>query len=190
MITILDSQIEFVKNEHKFLNSNTDEIVIVILKETEAIYGSNDSCNIQWCKENNVKYIHQSKLQGGGCIIGVKGNLFIDIKKQICGGECLTDKFSKALTKYFKDKGLQSVRQDNNDVLIDNYKVASGCETIINDKYEYMGYQISIYQDLETIKHACNKPMIKIPKGLNEYGITTEEMKEFCINFWKHFQIH
>ena len=181
---ILNSQIEFVKNEKEFLESNNEETVIVILNQTEAIYGADDSCNIQWCKDNNVPYIHQSKLQGGGCIIGVKGNIFIDAKRKN-GGECISDNFSKALYEYFKNKGLESVRCDNNDVLIDNFKVASGCETIYND-FKYMGYQISIYQDIETIKHACNKPMIKVPKALSEYGITTEEMVKFCKEYFEH----
>ena len=68
--------------------------------------------------------------------------------------------------------------------MIDNYKVASGCECMEGD-FLYMGYQISIYQDIEIIKHACNKPMIKIPKALSEYGITTEEMLSFCESYWK-----
>ena len=182
MIKQYNSQIEFINNEEEFLNSPNDETVIVVLNQTEAIYGADDSCNTKWCEDNNIPYAHQGKLQGGGCIIGVKGNIFIDIKRK-CDGECLSDKFSKVLAKYFKDKGLESVRCDNNDVLIDGFKVASGCETNHNG-FKYMGYQISINQDIETIKHACNKPMIKIPKGLGDYGITTDEMKQLCEKYW------
>lgn len=183
---ILDSQIEFVNQEQQFLDSPNNETVIVILNQTEAIYGADDSCNTEWCEENNVPYAHQGKLQGGGCIIGVKGNIFIDAKRKITDDvECLSDKFSKALCDYFKSIGLDSVRQDNNDVLVDDYKVASGCETVVNG-FKYMGYQISINQDIETIKHACNKRMEKVPKGLGEYGITTEEMKQFCEDYWNN----
>lgn len=181
----LNSQIDFVKNEQQFLSSHNEETVIVTLEQTEAIYGKDDSCNIQWCNEHNVPYIHQAKLNGGGCIIGVKGNIFLDVKRMNKGGECLADRFSKALRDYFISKGLNSARCDNNDVLIDNYKVASGCECM-EDDYMYMGYQISIFQDIETIKYACNKPMIKIPKALSEYGITTEEMVSFCETYWKN----
>ena len=173
------------KNEKEFLDSPNEETVIVVLKQTEAIYGADDSCDTKWCDENNVPYAHQGKLQGGGCIIGVKGNLFIDAKRKANGGECLSDKFSKALAEYFKGKGLESVRCDNNDVLVDNYKVASGCETNENG-WKYMGYQISINQDIDTIKNACNKPMVKIPKGLGKYGITTDEMVRFCKKYWKN----
>ena len=50
-----------------------------------------------------------------------------------------------------------------------------------------MGYQISINQDLDVIKHACTKPMEKIPKALSEYGITTEEMVKFCEDYWAEY---
>ena len=131
----LTSQIEFVKNESYFLSSSDEQVAIVELKQTEAIYGADDSCNTKWCEENNVPYVHQGKLQGGGCIIGVKGNIFIDAKIKP-NGECLSDKFSKDLSDYFREKGLKSVRCDNNDVLIDGFKVASGCETIV-DGWKY-----------------------------------------------------
>ena len=80
---------------------------------------------------------------------------------------------------------MESARCDNNDVLVDGYKVASGCETIHNG-FNYMGYQISLYQDLETIKNVCNKPMVKIPKALSEYGITTDEMVDFIEEYWNN----
>ncbi len=180
----LDSQVEFVNNEREFLDSPNEETVIVVLNQTEAIYGADDSCNTKWCDEHNIPYAHQGKLQGGGCIIGVKGNIFIDVKRKCIGGEMMSNKFSKALCELLKDKGLESVRCDNNDVLVDGFKVASGCETIYN-QWEYMGYQISLYQDIETIKNVCNKPMVKVPKALSEYGITTDEMVHFIEKYFR-----
>jgi hypothetical protein len=79
---------------------------------------------------------------------------------------------------------MDSVRQDNNDILVDGFKVASGAEVSLPNGFRYVAYQISINQDLETIKHACLKPMVKVPKALSEYGITTEEMVDFCKNYW------
>ena len=38
---------------------------------------------------------------------------------------------------------------------------------------------------LEDIKKICTKPMVKVPKGLSEYGITTEEVKEWFLDFCK-----
>ena len=194
----LNSQIDFVKNyEHNFLNSSNNELYIIILDNTEVIYGNPESCNVEYCNDNNINYIRQSYLSGGGCIVGVKGNIFIDYK-HIVKVDDNTDlakikkvdkQFSIALCEYFKSKGLNSARCDNNDVLIDDFKVASGCffEQLYNDNYiQYMGYQISIYQDLDLINHVCNKEMKKIPKALSEYGITTEEMIQFIENFYSN----
>ena len=177
-----DSQIEFVKNEDEFLNSSDNETALITLKQTEVCYGADDSCNVEYCKENNIPYIHQSKLQGGGCIVGVEGNIFIDVKRKL-EDRCLSDKFSYVLADYFKEIGLSAVRTDNNDVLINDFKVASGCETTKNG-WQYMGYQISINQDLELIRNVCNKEMVKIPKGLSEFGITTNDMVKFCKDYW------
>jgi len=186
MIKELNSQIQFVKQEQDFLNSLNDETVIVTLEQTEVCYGAEDSCNITWCEENNIPYVHQDKLSSGGCIVGVSGNLFIDVKRKFLnGGEALSDKFSKALCNYLKEQGLNTVRTDNNDVLVDNFKVASGCESSINN-WQYMGYQISINQDINLINNICNKPMVKVPKGLSEFGITTDNIKQFCLQYWSN----
>ena len=49
-----DSQIEFVKNEDEFLNSSDNETALITLKQTEVCYGADDSCNVEYCKENNI----------------------------------------------------------------------------------------------------------------------------------------
>lgn len=183
---ILNSQVSFIENEEKFLNSSNEETVIAVLNDTEIVWGSDNSCNIEWCKNNNIKTIRHEKLKGGGCIVGVKGNIFIDAKRKIGkDNKCISDKFSIALCEFLKSKGLNSVRQDNNDILVNDYKVASGVETKYNE-WQYMGYQISINQNIDIIKNACLKPMVKVPKGLGEYGITTEEMVKFCEDYWSN----
>ena len=180
-----NSQIEFHKKElESFLKADKECAKITILEKTEALYGGENTIDKEWCDKNNIPYSQGELIQFTGCIIAVKGNLTLDIKKKSYGGEAAGDKFSKALCEYLKRKGLNTVRQDNNDVLVDDYKVASCAEVSLPDGYEYIAYQISINQDLNAIKHACLKPMVKAPKGLGEYGITTEEMVEFCKDYW------
>ena len=180
-----NSQIEFHKKYMEdFLNSNEDSMKIAIIDKTEALYGGDETIDKGWCDDNGIPYSQGKLIQHTGCIIAVKGNILLDIKKKFDGGECICDKFSKALCKYLKNKGMDSVRQDNNDVLVDGFKVASGAEVSLPNGFQYVAYQISINQALDIIKHACKKPMVKIPKALSEYGITTEEMKKFCIDYW------
>jgi hypothetical protein len=113
------------------------------------------------------------------------GSIVLTVKRKLKdGGDALSDKFSKALSEYLSSKGLPTVRCDNNDVMVGNGKVASGGEICING-FNYMGYQISVNQDIDAIKNICiSKPMVKIPKALSDFGITTEEMREFCIDYW------
>lgn len=181
-----DSQIKFIKDIDSFIKSNDEICKITVMNNTEAIYIDERTCDLEWCKENAIPFARQTYFSNAGCIIAVKGNIFIDAKVKV-NGENVADVFSKELCKFFINKGLKSVRCDNNDVLIDGYKVASGCEAIIGNM-NYMGYQISINQDLETIKRVCKKEMVKIPKALSEYGITTDDMVKFCIDFFSNHE--
>lgn len=181
-----NSQIKFHQEElDQFLKADKECAKITIIDKTEALYGGENTIDKKWCEENGIPYSQGKLIQFTGCIIAVKGNITLDIKKKSNGGEVASDKFSKALCEYLKGKGLNSVRQDNNDILVDDYKVASGAEVMLPDGYEYIAYQISINQDLNAIKHACLKPMVKVPKGLGEYGITTEDIVDFCKSYWE-----
>lgn len=184
-IQYTNSQIEFHKKYMEdFLNSDEEGVKIAIMDRTEALYGGDWTIDKEWCNKNSIPYSQGKLIQNTGCIIAVKGNVLLDVKKKFKGGECLCDKFSKYLVQYFKDKGMNSVRQDNNDVLVDDFKVASGAEVTLPNGFQYVAYQISINQDIETIKHACLKPMVKVPKALSEYGITTEEIVKLCEDYW------
>lgn len=66
---------------------------------------------------------------------------------------------------------------DGNDILINNFKVASYC-SLIRDQVFFGVFQCSVNVNLELIKNICTKPMVKIPKGLSEFGITTEEVEQ------------
>lgn len=93
--------------------------------------------------------------------------------------------FISAFCDFLKDKGLNAVI-DNNDILIDGYKVSSGTEGEIKG-WRYFGYQISVNQDIDLISTVCKKEMVKPPKGLSEFGVTTEQVVDFCNNFWEKY---
>ena len=185
-IIYYNSQTEFLKNHLKdFINLNEEKIKITIIENTEAFYGCDTSIDKEWCDKNGILYAQNKLVDDVGCIVSIKGNIVLDIIKKGYGDIRFSDNFSKALCEYFKSKGMNSVRQDNNDVLVDGFKVASGAEAILSNNFHFVGYQISINQDLNAIKHICKKPMEKVPKALSEYGITTEEMLEFCEKYWE-----
>ena len=81
--------------------------------------------------------------------------------------------------KYLNSKNL-IVRRSGNDLLLyDNtnaYKVASCAKGTLNSGIVINSLHISIGIDLDIIKDICNKPMLKIPKGLAEYNINADEI--------------
>lgn len=93
------------------------------------------------------------------------------------------NQFGESLAEWLKSKGLNAEYKDN-DVLVDNYKVCGTCVTRYGS-IDYTGGHIGINTKLEDIKKICTKPMNKVPKGLSEFGITTEEVKEWFLDFCK-----
>jgi hypothetical protein len=182
-VKILKSQIEFFETEEEFVSSPNDEVVIAVLEQTEVIYNGNSECNLEYCNIHGIK-AYEGKIDTIGTGVVTKGSIVLTVKKKmINGGEALSDSFAKALSQYLIKKGLPSVRQDNNDVLVADGKVASGGEIIING-FNYMGFQISINQDVEAIENICYKHSVKKPKALSDFGVSTDEIVEFCKNYF------
>jgi len=52
----------------------------------------------------------------------------------------------------------------------------------MNSLYESILKNVCIVKRFK--KHICKKEMVKIPKALSDYGITTEEIVDFCEAYW------
>lgn len=89
--------------------------------------------------------------------------------------------FVDSFCQWLKNKGL-SAENDSNDLLVDGYKVL-GWSTRIFGKTVYTAVHIGINTNLDTIAKVCKKPMLKIPKGLAEFGVTTKEVSEWITSF-------
>lgn len=182
---MINSQIKFFEEiEDKIIFNSKQETYIAVLENTEVIYNSNAGINKEYCDEHNIKCF-EGKINSIGVGVIAAGSIVITVKRLPIGGEAMSDKFSKALCNYLKERGLDSARQDNNDVLVDDYKVASGGEISMHG-FNYMGYQISVNQDIEAIENICLKKSVKKPKALSDWGITTEEIVKFCEEYWKN----
>lgn len=90
-------------------------------------------------------------------------------------------KFVSYFVNWLKNKGLNA-ELVNNDILVDGYKVCGTCITTYG-RVDYTGFAISVNVNLDDIKAICRKPMQKIPKGLSEFGITTEDVEQMFIDF-------
>lgn len=147
-----------------------------LLKETNTtvIVTSEDTCILcgvdEYNNPTNLPTYHTHNF----------GGIIINFKDDICVGHYETlgydfgANFMRDFGSYLFNKNL-NVTLNGNDVLVDNYKVASYMSQNINGCV-YTAIHISIGMDLAMIKNICTKPMEKTPKGLQDYGITQEEI--------------
>jgi lipoate-protein ligase A len=71
-------------------------------------------------------------------------------------------------------KGYNAVIEKN-DLLIEGYKTASySYRPVLGGTYVAMHLSMSVNIDL--IKNVCKKPMVKVPKGLNDFDIVEEDI--------------
>lgn len=192
---------EFSENIQEIISANNNIAFITINPVTEVNYGDENDCDLKWAKEHNIPCYNAHR--GGGTIVCSKGNVGIAIIYDVKYGWC-ADKFNAKLLEYLKhqiegdhlfDENNQdychTFRTNHNDILIDGYKVASGVEMRVGPNLEkiYATFQISINQDIEAIEHICKKQMVKIPKALSDFGITTDQIVDFCDRWWSEFII-
>ena len=115
----------------------------------------------------------------GGTIVNFKEDItVIDFRK-------LPDlefgkRFIEGICALLISKGLNTVIS-NNDILVNGYKVASRASQIEGNSC-VTAIHISMYIDIDLIKRVCTKEMIKIPKGLLEFGIKREELIDYIEN--------
>jgi lipoate-protein ligase A len=167
------------------LTDGQERFAFVVIDQTEVGHGFDNDVDFEYCEKNGIPY-HNHK-RNGGAIVYSAGNIAIGfVYSNRKRGGFVMGRLLPDLSKYLAKKGL-SIDMSANDILVDGYKVASASGYNFGENYHwtYEGIQISINQDLETIKNVCKKPMVKVPKGLSEYGITTEEMVEWCSKWLK-----
>lgn len=156
-----------------------ENCVIVEYTDNQVNYGFDSKPNFEYCQKHNIPCYDIGR-RGGTFVIN-KGDIgFGCITKGLDNttGELLYNKFAE----YLQYKGL-NVTKDSNDILINGYKVFGWS----SHYYAELGLifitaHFTMSVDLEKIKNICTKPMNKIPKGLSEFGITAEEVKEFIKN--------
>lgn len=176
-ITTLAREIETL-NQH--LQAQEEYAVLIQHTDTEISHGWENDYNKEYCKQRAIPCHNLQR--GGGTIVYSKGNVSVGfIYNNRKYKRFMLVEMINNLKDYFVSKGLNA-EVNHNDILIDGYKVASCWGHNYGDGYQwtYELVQISINQDLDVIKNVCQKPMVKVPKGLGEYGITTDEIVEWC----------
>lgn len=152
---------------------------VVPIEDLCVNYNKEEDINKDFCDDNNIAYFRLNRQ--GGAIVLFPGNIAVDV---IYTG---TD---KKLPYFFREDFITflhncnlNVKLDNNDIMVDDKKVAGLVYTEILNKYSYVGMAVSINADIDLINKICTKPMHKIPGALSNYGITTEQIMNWELNW-------
>lgn len=143
---------------------------------------SADAVNEDACTEYGYTVLDTQHT--GGAVVVNKGDISV-----VCFGAVgnrVMEDFAIYLIDKYKGRGLNATYEDN-DVLIDGYKI-SGLSATKYGNIQYSTIHIGINTNLDHIKAICRKPMNKVPKGLSEYGITTQEVEDMFLAFCEQDQ--
>lgn len=165
---------DYISNLENYLNSN-NFTVLVTSNKIYCLQGTYSKLNEDFCRNNSIEILKTRHF--GGTIINFKEDICVG-NFQKCNNTFGKD-FMVNLIDFIKNKGLNCELVDN-DLLVNGFKCASYMTTNINGCL-YTAIHISIGMDLDLIKNICTKPMNKIPKGLSEFGVRTEDLLEFLL---------
>lgn len=130
---------------------------------------------------NSLGYEVVETYNNGSTVVHSKGDILFGHFYEPDNG--WRDKFAMYFVNWLKAKGLNADFVSN-DIVVDGYKIC-GMAITRYGRIDYTGGFISMNVNLDHIKAICKKPMEKVPKGLSEYGITTEEVEKMFIAFCK-----
>ena len=171
------NQTEWIAEATKYIQGGLHKIAYVVVGSPVAIVHRKTQVDEETCKELGYEIVES--YNNAGTIISNKGDVLIGHFAELNNG--WYDKFISYFLDWLKAKGLNA-EFVSNDVTVDGYKVCGMCITRYG-RIDYTGGIISMNVNLDHIKAICKKPMQKVPKGLSEYGITTEEVEEMFLDF-------
>jgi hypothetical protein len=162
--------------------SNRKQCFVYGIPDNNYVFpGTNNIIDEDFCKSKGVKLLPIPNQ--GGVIVLSKGDVEIGIFQD--NGWDVWKNYLNLLCEKLKEK-VPNIEVVGNDLVIDGkYKCVGSSSRNLGDAknpYIYTAVHISINMDLELIKNICKKEMVKIPKGLSEYGITTDEIVKLIID--------
>jgi len=176
----------FKNTKFKIANTSPETVILDIQKAVKSksnvwynyyngqklVYvGKNKTYNKKYCKDNKITVI--PFLYNGGMIVTTEFDYGLVI---VANKRNLINKLQEQLQTALKNLGIETVI-DGNDLLIKDYKVIGGAKKNLTETYTCYYFQISFKVNLDDINNICNKKMIKVPKGINNfYPNVTREM--------------
>lgn len=182
MIIQFKTMDEFHEQVKKSFATNKEYVCYLIQPNDAIVSGLSD---LQEEYVNNIKtYCWRTC---GGSIVCKKGDVGVSffIEKESNAKTIWLD-FMNSIANWLKEKQINAEFVDN-DILVDGCKCSGSSFNPCNANYGFCIIQISLTVDIPLIESVCTKPMKKTPKGLGDYGITTEEVVEFVKGFFETY---
>lgn len=161
--------------------------VIFPIKDFSINYGNENDINHEFCTVNNLHYRYENR--SGGTMVFFPGNI-VTCEIFTTDNFLRQHQFLNDFVNWLKIKNINATT-NNNDLLIDNKKVIGAVSETLPEPYNnwvYFGLSISINSNSELINQICTKPMKKIPGALSDYGITTDEVMEWTLDWFDKHQ--
>jgi len=177
MEIIKPTQAEWMPEVVRHIQGGIHKIGYVVIESPVAIVHRKTQVDKEVCNELGYEIVES--YNNGGTILANRGDIIFSHLDAPDNG--WLNRFVKYFIDWLKAKGLNATK-GNNDILVDGYKVCGLCITRYG-RIDFSSAAIGINTKLEHIKAICRKPMKKVPKGLSEYGITTEEVEQMFLNF-------
>ena len=164
-----------IQQEFENITQNRLEYVLgFVSTHTMVAFGNDKGLDVQYMIDNNIPYWYTNNF--GATIIKSAGDFGVAVTK--VDGWKDGEQYINLVKDYLISKGINA-SLNGNDLMVDEiYKVGSYGSVNLGDRYIYTAFHFSMNVDLDLIKRICTKPMVKIPKGLSEYGITYQEIEK------------
>lgn len=175
------TQKEWIAEATQYIQNGLHKIAYVVVTSPVVIVHSKTQVDETVC--NALGYEIVESYNNAGTIVSNAGDVLIGHFYHPNNG--WYDRFIAYFIDWLKAKGLNA-EYVSNDILVDGYKVCGMCVTRYG-AIDYTGGIISMNVNLDHIKQICHKPMVKVPKGLMEYGISTEEVEQMFLSFCENY---
>ena len=175
-------QTDWINEATRFIENGLHRIGYVVTEKPVAIVHRETQVDEDVC--DMLGYEIVESFNNAGTIVSNAGDILIGHMAEPDNG--WYDGFIEYFITWLRGKGLNA-EFVSNDILVDGYKVCGMCVTRYG-RIDYTGGIISMNVNLDHIKAICKKPMNKVPKGLSEYGITTEEVEQMFVSFYNNYK--
>lgn len=177
MEIIKPTQDEWMPEVVRHIQGGIHKIGYVVIERPVAIVHRAHQVDAETC--GMLGYEIVESFNNGGTILATEGDIIMSNLDAPENG--WIQRFAEHFVDWLKVRGLNAEYVDN-DVLIDGFKVCGTCVTRYG-RIDFSSAILTVTVKLDHIKAICKKPMKKVPKGLSDYGITTEEVERMFLAF-------